>query len=124
MQTTLDFEIFTPSGARNAADLEWHPHPKFAGVALQPLITAADTDGKFSVHRVRIDPACSLGAHVHAEQWELHQVLAGAGMCRIGDREIDYHPGCLAAIPQGSPHSVQAGPEGLVLLATFCPPLL
>lgn len=122
--TTPDLEIYLPAGFRAAGDLPWNPHPKFPGVALRHLITAADTNGQFSIHLVRVDPGCVLDHHVHATQWETHQVLQGSGLCTVGEQRIDYRPGCIAAIPQGFDHCVQAGADGLVLLATFCPPLL
>lgn len=122
--TVPELEIYLSAGLRDAGAVPWNPHPKFPGVALRHLITAADTSGLFSVHLVRVDPGCILDHHIHATQWETHQVFQGDGLCTVGEQHIDYHPGCLATIPQGCDHCVQAGAGGLVLLATFCPPLL
>ena len=35
-------------------NLPWNPHPTFKGVALKHIVTAADTNGQFSYHLVRI----------------------------------------------------------------------
>jgi quercetin dioxygenase-like cupin family protein len=122
--TLLALQIHLPSGPKSAQDIPWNTHPKFQGVALQHLITGTDTNGQFSCHLVCVDPGCTLGTHIHTNQWELHEVLQGNGLCMIGAERIDYAPGCMAAIPQGSEHSVQAGKDGLILLAKFCPSLL
>ncbi|MDY0305587.1 MAG: cupin domain-containing protein [Desulfovibrionaceae bacterium] len=107
-----------------ARDLPWNPHPTFPGVALKHLVTGRDTDGSFSLHLVRLDPGKSIDAHTHAASWELHQVLEGRGSCRLGGRESAYGPGVGGVLPAGMEHSVQAGDEGLRLLAVFAPALL
>lgn len=108
---------------RAFADLPWQPHPKFAGVALKHLLTAADTQGQFSYHLVRIDAGCSIGNHVHPEQLETHEVIAGAGLCVNAGVETEYHPGVLSIFPANVPHEVRAGNEGLRLFAKFIPAL-
>jgi len=73
---------------------------------------------------VNVNPYCALETHIHENQWELHQVVAGEGDCLLNDRRIPYNPGCLTLIPQGARHRVEAGEKGLMLLATFFPALL
>jgi len=106
------------------ARLAWNAHPKFPGVFLKHLIKGEASDSKLSCHLVSVNPHCALETHIHENQWELHQVLAGDGNCLLNDKEIPYSPGCLALIPQGAAHRVEAGDKGLVLLATFSPALL
>ena len=107
-----------------AATLVWNPHPAFHGVSLKHMITAKDTDGTFSAHLVRIEPDAEIGDHVHAANWELHEVVAGAGHCVSGERHIAYAPGVVAIIPKNVRHAVRADKEGLCLLAKFTPALL
>ncbi|MGE4298662.1 MAG: cupin domain-containing protein [Desulfovibrionaceae bacterium] len=107
-----------------AGECPWNAHPVFQGVALRHLVTGADTAGALSCHVVRIDPGCVLEEHVHAGQWELHEIVRGQGRARFAGRDVAYRPGCMAVIPMGQAHRVEAGPDGLVLLAKFFPALL
>ncbi|KMY65832.1 hypothetical protein AAU61_20400 [Desulfocarbo indianensis] len=102
----------------------WAAHPQFAGVSLQHLITGSHSQGRFSLHLVRVEPGRALGEHRHPEQWELHEVLKGRGSCRLADHVADYRPKTLALIPPGSLHQVNAGPQGLLIKALFVPALL
>ncbi len=118
------FAVYTGGAQRLSSALPWNPHPKFKGVALQHLLTGADTAGMFSCHLVRVEPGCALDPHLHATQWELHQVLQGEGSGQVGAQTLHYQPGCLVPIPLGLEHGVQAGEAGLLILAKFCPPLI
>lgn len=104
--------------------LSWSPHPKFAGVSLRHLVKGEDTGSRMSLHHVRIDPGCSIGDHAHTGQIEVHDVLTGAGTCTLDERAILYRPGVAAVIPADQVHRVEAGDKGLLLLATFSPPLV
>lgn len=116
--------ISTLQGREEAGAIEWAKHPSFAGVYLKHLIKGEKTNSQLSCHMVRIDPGCVLSEHIHAEQWELHEVISGAGRCQLDGKELPYQPGQMTVIPQGVRHEVIAGEEGLVLLAKFFPPLL
>lgn len=102
----------------------WNAHPSFKGVSLKHLVKGADTEGRLSCHIVRIDPGCVLEEHIHDGQWELHEVIQGAGIFLVNGRETAYHPGQMAIIPKGTGHKVVAGSGGLVLLAKFFPALI
>jgi len=105
-------------------DLPWNAHVRFQGVYLKHLVTGADTEGMLSCHLVRIDPDAVLEDHVHENQWELHEVIAGEGMFTLDAKEIRYLPGCVGLIPKGTKHKVAAGGNGLFLLAKFFPALI
>jgi quercetin dioxygenase-like cupin family protein len=109
---------------RNVAALAWNPHPKFTGVSLRHLVTESDTAGRMSLHHVRIDPGCMIGDHTHAGMVEIHDVIAGEGTCVLEGSEIKYLPGIMGIMPAEKVHRVVAGPQGLLLLATFSPPLV
>ncbi len=111
----------TLAQAECVSNRPWTPHPKFAGVYLKLLVAGADTDNRLSCHIVKIDPGAALSEHVHAGQWELHEVIEGEGVARLAEREFPYHPGQMTVIPQGISHQVVAGENGLVLLAKFFP---
>ena len=104
--------------------IPWNPHPKFAGVFLRHLVTGKDTGGRMSLHHVRIDPGCAIGDHAHAGQVEIHDVLTGAGICMLEGRLLTYTPGIVGVMPAEQVHRVDAGDKGLLLLATFSPPLV
>jgi quercetin dioxygenase-like cupin family protein len=110
--------------AGSAADLPWHQHPTFAGVALKHLVTGAETGGAFSAHLVRLEPGAVIGDHVHETNWELHEVAGGSGECLLEGNAIPYEPGHVAVMPQKAAHRVRAGQDGLCLLAKFVPALL
>lgn len=116
--------VVVPGKTIPAESLPWNMHPKFFGVALRHLIPGKETGGHMSLHHVRIDPGCSIGDHTHAGQVEIHDVLAGSGSCVLDGRTIPYRPGVAAIMPADQVHRVDAGDEGLLLLATFSPPLV
>ena len=105
-------------------DLPWNPHPDFEGVELKHLITKRETGGLFSCHLVRVAPGKAIGTHAHPTQTELHEVAAGSGVCLSGGARLVYEPGVVSILPKEEPHRVEAGPEGLCLLAKFIPALL
>lgn len=108
----------------DAAAIAWTPHPSFAGVRMKHLVRGERTEGRLSCHLVHVAPGCSLDAHTHAGQWELHEVVAGGGQVQVFGRRMDYAPGNVCVIPMGETHEVRAGEEGLWLLAKFFPALL
>lgn len=116
--------IVSQEGEKEASLLAWNPHPKFSGVFLQHLITGSETGGRISLHHVRIDPGCAIGDHAHAGQVETHDVLAGSGSCTLSGNAIRYLHGTVAIMPADEVHRVDAGDDGLLLLATFSPPLV
>jgi quercetin dioxygenase-like cupin family protein len=116
--------IHYPGHSENISEIEWVEHPKFKGVYLKHLIKGANTNGQFSSHLVKIDPNCSLDTHCHEEQWELHEVIEGQGVCNLIEETVSYHRGKIAVIPKGANHKVQASNNGLTLFAKFIPALL
>lgn len=110
--------------SENISDMEWTKHPKFKGVYLKNMIKSADTNGLLSSHLVKIDPDCYLEKHCHENQLELHEVIDGDGSCQLIEDTFNYHLGKMAVIPKGKNHMVQAGKNGLILLAKFFPALV
>ena len=123
------FEVFNngklvlPEKETGFAEIEWSRHPTFQGVELKHIITAKDTEGKFSYHLVRIAPDCSIGNHIHETQLETHEVIKGSGRCVNEGSAISYEPGTISIMPAGIAHEVHAGSEGLYLFAKFMPAL-
>jgi quercetin dioxygenase-like cupin family protein len=116
--------IVLPEKTIHSQDITWTKHPTFEGVYLKHLIGGDSTNGQLSCHLVRIDPGCTLKIHTHAAQWELHEVIEGAGSCSLDGHPLSYETGRMVVIPSGTPHAVTAGDQGLVLLAKFFPALL
>lgn len=116
--------IASATGDKKTEALPWIPHPKFEGVFLRHLVDGSGTGGRMSLHHVRIDPGCEIGDHMHAGQVEVHDVLSGEGRCIISGKEIPYRPGVMGIMPADTVHRVIAGDNGLLLLATFSPPLV
>lgn len=107
-----------------AWSIPWLKHSVFEGVELKYLITSKEIDGQFSYHLVRIAPGKSIGNHVHKEQLETHEIIAGSGGCVHDGVSLKYEPGTISLFPIGVPHEIHAGDEGLFLFATFIPALV
>ncbi len=114
----------TVNGTICCSKTDWTPHPAFEGVYLKHLIKGDSTAGQLSCHIVRVDPGCTLEAHTHNPQWEMHEVIKGYGKANLNGQEMTYHPGKAAVIPCGYNHSIRAGKEGLTVLAKFFPALV
>ncbi len=123
------FELFNngklilPEKEKGFEEIAWSKHPTFEGVELKHIITAKDTDGKFSYHLVRIAPGCSIGKHIHENQLETHEVIKGNGKCVNAGSAIPYEAGTVSIMQEGVPHEVTADSEGLYLFAKFMPAL-
>lgn len=107
-----------------ATHLPWHKHAVCAGVFLKHLVTGQLTDGKFSSHLVKVQAGCQISEHIHAGNWELHEVVAGEATGYLADKAIPYQAGSVVVIPQGQPHGVVAGEQDLYILAQFVPALV
>ncbi len=116
--------VVVPGQTTAIESLPWNPHPKFAGVSLRHLVTGKDTSERLSLHHVRIDPGCAIGNHTHTGMVEIHDVLAGEGTCTLEGTKIPYTPGVISVMPADQVHRIEAGDKGLLLLATFSPPLV
>jgi quercetin dioxygenase-like cupin family protein len=116
--------IVSPGQTTGVESLPWNPHSKFAGVFLRHLVTGKDTGGRLSLHHVWVDPGCAIGDHAHAGQVEIHDILAGTGKCTLEGTAISYVPGVVGVMPADQVHRVEAGDKGILLLATFSPPLV
>jgi len=116
--------VFGISEEIKVEELPWNEHPTFSGVALKHLVTANNTDGKFSSHLVRVKSGCEIGKHIHEGKWELHEVMRGHGTCIIESKELEYYGGVTAVIPSDLIHVVKAGDEDLYILAKFIPALV
>ncbi|HEX3000822.1 MAG TPA: cupin domain-containing protein [Methanoregula sp.] len=116
--------VVSINGVQTIEKLEWNPHPKFEGVFLKHLVKGSETGGRMSLHHVRIYPGCRIGDHSHAGQVEIHDIISGDGTCVLAGTEIPYCPGVMGVMPADTVHRVIAGDRGLLLLATFSPPLV
>ena len=116
--------IHYPNHETDISEIEWVNHSIFEGVYLKHMIKGSDTNGLFSSHLVKIDPGCALETHCHDEQMELHEVIEGKGILCLAEETVDYHTGKIAVTPKGIDHRVEAGENGLTLLAKFFPALI
>ena len=116
-------KLFLPEKETDFSEIEWSKHPTFIGVELKHIVTAKDTDGKFSYHLVRIAPDCSIGNHIHETQLETHEVIKGSGRCVNAGSTIPYEACTISIMQAGVPHEVHADSEGLYLFAKFMPAL-
>lgn len=117
----VDGKLLLPEGSIKFDNIPWSKHPTFEGIELKNIITAKQTGGQFSFHLVHIAPNKKIGNHVHKEQLETHEVIAGSGICINNGVELTYETGVISFFCKDYPHEVIAGPDGLYLFAKFMP---
>jgi len=122
-ETFNNGRLMVAGGEKDFNQISWSKHPTFEGVELKHIVTAKDTNGKFSYHLVRIAPGKTIGKHIHETQLETHEVIAGDGICISDGLEMKYEAGVISILPENVPHEVRAGEEGLYLFAKFMPAL-
>ena len=69
---------------------------------------------------VELEPGAVVPDH-HHENEQLGIVLEGSVTFRVGDETRELRPGGTWRIPSDTPHEVEAGPEGAVLIDVFAP---
>ena len=70
---------------------------------------------------VRVEPHARGQLHDHPEeQWGI--CLRGGGTRLQGDVEVEVGPGDFWRTPGGVPHTVIAGPDGMLVADVFAPP--
>lgn len=116
-------EVGTISEIIKSEDKNFNPHPKFKGVYLKDLVTGDMTGNKISCHLVKVEPFCTLDTHVHENNLEIHEIISGNATCYIGENTISYNVGTIGVIPENVPHKVEAGENGIYILAKFIPAL-
>lgn len=105
-------------------DLEWNPHPSFAGVFLKHLVKGDSSDGKFSCHLIRIKDGFEIGEHIHDGKWEFINIVGGEGKGEIAGKEIVCELGVSLVVPENVKHRIVADHGDVFLLAKFIPALL
>ncbi len=116
-------KLVLPGITKEFSNVVWSKHPTFEGVELKHLVTAKETEGKYSYHLVKIAPNCSIKKHIHETQLETHEVIMGSGECLNDGIKICYAPGVISIMPAGIEHEVNTSSEGLYLFAKFIPAL-
>jgi unsaturated pyranuronate lyase len=69
---------------------------------------------------VELDPGSVVPEHRHDNE-QLGMVLQGSLRFRVGDETRDLGPGGTWRITANTPHEVEAGPEGAVVIDVFNP---
>lgn len=108
---------------RDVKETSWQKHAQFEGVFIKPLFAGADANNQMSAMIVRIEPNKAIGDHVHEGKAELHEVVEGFGIAKVGNISVEYKPGVYSLIPADVEHNIHAGAKGMILLAKFTPPL-
>lgn len=125
MNNTIEHgSIFTSQLSVETETVPWNKHATCPGVYLKHLVKGSQTDGKFSCHLVKVEAGCVISEHIHADNWETHEIIAGNAVGYLEKTEIAYTPGTMAVIPAGRQHRVKAGSEDLIIRATFVPALV
>jgi quercetin dioxygenase-like cupin family protein len=96
-----------------------------SGERITFLETAADTGGEYLEIELHLAPGGKVpGRHVHPDQEERFEVLAGRMRFRMGLRTIEAGPGDVVTVPAGRAHKfTNAGDETAVAQVTVSPAL-
>ena len=105
-------------------DLEWNPHPSFAGVFLKHLVKGDSSDGKFSCHLIRITDGFEIGEHIHDGKWEFINIVGGVGKGELAGRKFACELGVSLVVPENVKHRIVADAGDVYLLAKFIPALI
>lgn len=93
------------------------------GVYSKTLATSADWSA-MSVHQISVQPGSEVALHSHDKESELHFILSGRALGRIGDASYEMEPGDALLVEGQTPHGlINDGAEELVVLCVFSPPL-
>ena len=71
--------------------VEWVQHPRFATIAMRPLLTSAQNPHA-SANIVRIPVGDEVGRHLHPTQIETVYMLAGQGVLTLGRPTTSFAP--------------------------------
>jgi mannose-6-phosphate isomerase-like protein (cupin superfamily) len=85
------------------------------------LTTAAETEGRHDL-TYGVQPAgATTPLHVHTRYDERFFVVSGSMTIWAGREKVSLGPGDFYAVPKGTPHAIQAGPEGASALNISSP---
>ncbi len=84
------------------------------------VIARAIEGDRLSLAVIELDPDSVVPEHSH-ENEQLGIVLSGSLSFRVGDEVRDLGPGGTWRIPSNTPHEVQTGPAGAVVIDVFAP---
>ncbi len=103
-------------------DLDWAPHPRFAGVHVK-VAHGRIRAGEAAQLLIRLDPrGGEIPPHTHEGLDECFVVLGGRGRALIRGAWLDVAPLTSVYAPEGAEHGLRNdGDEDLLLLATFIP---
>lgn len=94
-----------------------------SGVYSKTLATSADWPA-MSVHELSMQPGSEVALHSHDKQSELHYILRGRAIGRIGDTSYRMEAGDALLVEGQTLHGLaNDGDEELVVLCVFSPPL-
>jgi quercetin dioxygenase-like cupin family protein len=102
---------------------EWQEHPRFPGIQIKGLLTAADNP-LATVNVIEVPPGRIVGRHHHAQQLETIWVIKGNAILTLDQMEVSIKDGQIVAIPIGLEHALRNEDQSpLQLLTFFTPPL-
>ncbi len=88
-------------------------------VKLTNFVTSADLNEKGRLFgTIVLEPGCSIGYHVHAEDSELFYILKGKAKYNDNGTEVTVEAGDVTFTPAGTGHSIECvGDEAVELVA-------
>jgi quercetin dioxygenase-like cupin family protein len=84
------------------------------------VVARAVNGERVSLAVVELEPGSVVPEHSH-EHEQLGMVIRGSVTFRIGTESRELGPGGTWRIPSNTPHEVQTGPDGAVVIDVFSP---
>jgi mannose-6-phosphate isomerase-like protein (cupin superfamily) len=108
----------------NAAEIEWQPHPKLAGIRVKSLINSS-TFSQASLTLVEVAPAGVIELHSHENGYEMAFVLSGGGVLSLPDGDVELMAGRGVNVPPATAHALKnTGDAPMQILAVHLPPIM
>jgi mannose-6-phosphate isomerase-like protein (cupin superfamily) len=103
-------------------EMDWNPHPKFAGVEIAYLLTKKDEDVDMTCAIVRWKVGAEIPRHIHEDSDDILYILQGkAKMWIEGYGDIPLEPGTFVRVPMGVLHQPHDVEEELLAHDTWFP---
>lgn len=106
----------------NSHELDWIEEPRFPGIALQLIVSKANTTA-ISLIQARVDSGHEISTHVHEHETEVVYMLKGTAILTMSDTDYTLISGDCVVIPPRVLHSLHNhGDETVELIAIHSPP--
>ena len=102
LQTAEANVIFTREERKSMEEILWNKHATCPGVYLKHLVKGSETGGQFSCHLVKVEAGCEISEHIHANNWEIHEIVSGQASGYLEEKRDAFRSRGHSHHPRGS----------------------